>query len=454
MSKDRVGAGLGVDRQRADCEELADRLGWTVVGHHSDNDLSAYSGKPRPGYAALLADLDSGRADAVIVWHTDRLHRRPTELEDYIAVCERRNVTTQTVRAGPLDLATPSGRMIARQLGVVARYEVEHMIERSQRAKSQAAAAGKWLGGRRPFGYEVDGVTVRESEATVVREVADSLLAGLSLRSIAADLTRRGRTSSTGKVWTGKDLRTVMLRARNAGLMEHRGEILGQAEWPPLLSEDTWRGVRALLTDDRRRTTPGNARRWLGGGLYRCGVCGNTLRASTSGSGRNNGGPAYRCEESAHVVRSAKALDEFTSKLVVARLAEPDAASLGERPESDISSVHVERLVVQARMDELVDLHSEGSIDGRGLKRGTQRLASQMADLELRLSAAASGAVLHNVAGPDASARWKTLDISRQRTVLDALMVVTVHPSRKGRPRGWKPGSSYFDYNTIEVTWK
>jgi len=100
-------------------------------------------------------------------------------------------------------------------------------------------------------------------------------------------------------------------------------------------------------------------------------------------------------------VRSAKALDEFTSKLVVARLAEPEAASLGERPESDISSVHVERLVVQARMDELVDLHSEGSIDGRGLKRGTERLTSQMADLELRLSAATSGAVLHNVAGPD-----------------------------------------------------
>jgi site-specific DNA recombinase len=41
MSKDRAGAGLGVDRQRRDCVDLADRLGWHVVGHHSDNDLSA-----------------------------------------------------------------------------------------------------------------------------------------------------------------------------------------------------------------------------------------------------------------------------------------------------------------------------------------------------------------------------------------------------------------------------
>src|SRR3954465_13621526 len=84
MSKDRAGAGLGVDRQRQDCADLADRLGWTIVAHHSDNDLSAYSGKARPGYRALLDDLKAGRADAVLVWHTDRLHRRPVELEQYI----------------------------------------------------------------------------------------------------------------------------------------------------------------------------------------------------------------------------------------------------------------------------------------------------------------------------------------------------------------------------------
>jgi site-specific DNA recombinase len=164
ISKDRAGAGLGVDRQRQDCEELAERLGWTVVDDYSDNDLSAYSGKPRPGYKALLADLEAGRADAVLVWHTDRLHRRPVELEHYIAVCEPRGIVTQTVKAGDLDLATPSGRMVARMLGSAARYEVEHMIERQQAAKLQAANAGRWKGGRRAFGYEADGVTVCEWE--------------------------------------------------------------------------------------------------------------------------------------------------------------------------------------------------------------------------------------------------------------------------------------------------
>ncbi len=57
ISKDREGAGLGIARQAEDCAELADRLGWAIVTTHQDNDLSAYSGKPRPGYRALLADL-------------------------------------------------------------------------------------------------------------------------------------------------------------------------------------------------------------------------------------------------------------------------------------------------------------------------------------------------------------------------------------------------------------
>ena len=52
ISKDREGAGLGVERQRADCQELAGRLRWTVVEVFSDNDISAYSGRTRPGYQA------------------------------------------------------------------------------------------------------------------------------------------------------------------------------------------------------------------------------------------------------------------------------------------------------------------------------------------------------------------------------------------------------------------
>src|SRR3954471_12384066 len=106
MSEDREGGGLGVDRQREDCEELAAALGLNVIRIYADNDLSAYSGKPRPEYQQMLDDIRAGTYGNVLAWHTDRLPRRPLELEEYIDVCEPRQIVTRTVKAGALDLTT------------------------------------------------------------------------------------------------------------------------------------------------------------------------------------------------------------------------------------------------------------------------------------------------------------------------------------------------------------
>jgi site-specific DNA recombinase len=101
ISQDRTGAGLGVDRQREDCEALAERNGWDVVEVYVDNDVSAFSGKKRPDYRRCSPTSTRARATVVIAWHTDRLHRSPTELEEYIDLSERRGVSTHTVQAGP-----------------------------------------------------------------------------------------------------------------------------------------------------------------------------------------------------------------------------------------------------------------------------------------------------------------------------------------------------------------
>ncbi|MGH3872868.1 MAG: recombinase family protein [Pseudonocardiaceae bacterium] len=149
-------------------------LGWIVAEVFSDNDLSAYSGTLRSRYRAMLDAIRAGRINAVLAWHTDRLHRSPIELEDYISACnDGRDVLTHTATAGPLDLSSPSGRM----LGTLARYESEHRGEWVA-AALQRARAGRRSGGPRPFGYEDDGVTVREPEAAAVRDAVESVLAG------------------------------------------------------------------------------------------------------------------------------------------------------------------------------------------------------------------------------------------------------------------------------------
>lgn len=470
ISKDRVGAGLGVGTQEADCRALSASLGATVVAVFTDNDLSAYSGKPRPGYRDLLACIANGGTDAVIVWHTDRLHRSPAELEHYITLCETTAVRTITVKAGDLDLSSPSGLMMARTLGNFARYEVDHAIERMQRAKQRSAEAGKWKGGRRPFGYGFDTGetvtsngktrrafrdpnTINEPEAELVRRGADMVLAGQSIRAVARDWNLTTVLTTTGKPWSMHAPRRVLLRPRNAGLMEHRGEVIGEAEWPAIVEPEKWRAVVRILGDPSRRTNTANvAARWLGSGLYLCGVCGERVRADRARGDIST----YRCH-GAHVTRVQAPVDEYVRGVIVERLRQPDLADLLRvpTPTIDVRALEARSVELSERKNQLAGIFVEGGIDAEQLTAGTKIITAELEDVRDRLREVYSGSALDGIGdSPDPGAAFLDADLERQRLVLDALMTVTLLPSGRGRPKGWKPGESYFRPETVHIEWK
>src|SRR3954452_4446875 len=93
ISKDAAGDGLGVRRQQHDCREYCERLSWEIAATFVDNDLSAYSGRRRRGYEEMLDAVEAGDVDGIVVWHPDRLHRSPTELEGFIDLVERTGIT-------------------------------------------------------------------------------------------------------------------------------------------------------------------------------------------------------------------------------------------------------------------------------------------------------------------------------------------------------------------------
>src|SRR5688572_8968029 len=189
ISEDRDGDALGVSRQVADCHELAAARGWDITERYVDDDISAYSGKPRPEYRRMLADITGGQVDAVVVWHLDRLHRQPRELEQFFDICDRAGGVALATVSGDVDLATHDGRFHARIMGAVAAKSSDDMSRRLRRKAQELARNGRPSGGgSRPFGFEPDRVTVRESEAQIIRELADRLLAGETLRALATDL--------------------------------------------------------------------------------------------------------------------------------------------------------------------------------------------------------------------------------------------------------------------------
>jgi DNA invertase Pin-like site-specific DNA recombinase len=233
----------------------------------------------------MLADIAGGSIDAVACWHVDRLTRSPRELEDVIDLADRHGVELATV-TGEIDLATPTGRMIARMLGAAARHEAEHKAERQKRQRRQNAEDGKVSGGgMRPFGYADDRVTIIDDEAEVIREAARRLLAGESQSSICRDLAARGIRTPNDGTWIPTTLRRLMASARISGRREHSprsssettrpllGEIVADAIWPGIISVQDSDKIRALLSDpDRaRKYSTATGRSYLLSGILRCG---------------------------------------------------------------------------------------------------------------------------------------------------------------------------------------
>lgn len=455
ISRDREGSGLGTERQQRECRELADRLGLTVDHVYVDDDVSAYSGKPRPRYRALLDEVTAGRVGTVLVWHTDRLHRAPAELETWIAAAEPHGVVVRPVRAGELDLATAAGRLTARIVGSVARHESELKGERIRAQKRQARDAGRWLGGRRPFGYAADGRTLIAAEADLIATGTAALLAGGSLRGVVRMWAAAGVPTSTGRGWTHRSASAVLGRWRNAGQHEPAdGEGLGgPAEWPACRTVDgaevtaeQVRAVRDLLADNAAAhagvNTVGNRARWLLSGIALC-PCGAPLRCVTSTAR----GRVLRCTVygPGHVSRVAEPVEALVNAVMVRRLARGDVAELlaPEEVGPDQEAARGRRRAARRRLDEIAAMLGDGDLTAAQARTATARARARLDEADAVLAGAARTSPLARVVDP---AGWwvdPATDLDDRRAVLRALLRVTV--LRQG------PGRRPFDPSTVVI---
>jgi DNA invertase Pin-like site-specific DNA recombinase len=448
-----------------------------------ENDTSAFKRKKitlpdgrrelrtvRPGFRQALAMLADGRADGLIAYDLDRAVRDPRDLEDLIDVVESKfpRIPVESV-TGSLRLANDADVTMARVMVAVANKASRDTARRVSRARQRQAEEGQWGGGKRPFGFEPDGVTVNPAEATEIRRAADAILAGVSLRQVTASLRERKVPTVTGAKWSTVTVRDMLLRPRNAALMVHRpnggrgpradrlytdADITGKAPWDEIIPEASWRGVRAILTDPSRRIGPGNTPRWLGSRLYRCGVCDDGTSLIVSGSSSNGYRYfRYTCREFGHLARAAVPCDEYVEVNVTDRLGRSDATDLLIPPVGgDMTAADLGREVAALRelLNEQARLHARGAIDGQQLAAGSAELRSRLGTAEGHLSSLEAASPLAGIAGrPDAVEIWHGLDLGRKRAILRAAVIVTLFPVPAGRRRG-----RHFDHDSVDIDWK
>jgi len=449
ISDDRNDERAGVTRQLEDCRAMIDRNGWKNSGEYVDDSVSAYSGVKRPAYERLLADMERGLIDAVVCWHTDRLHRRVVELERYVDVADRNSVATVTVAGGDYDLASASGRAIARTLSVWAQHESEHRGERVRRASRQRALAGKPNGGRRPYGIAPGGTDLEPTEAATIRAAATAILTGQSLRSVVADLNKQGAQTVTGRPWTSTALRDILAAPRLAGKRTYRGEIVGATAHPPIITESEHLALVSLLRDPARLTrTGGSEPKWLGTHLYYC-CCGSRNIKVGGKAGKRM---AYRCHDygdgNRHVTRDARMLDHYVESVIVERLALPDIAEALVPNESgiDVAAVENERRALNVRLDDVARAYADGAVTLAQLTTATRSITDRLDALDAVLAEAVERSPLVGLAGrEDVAELWQHQPIGRKRLVLDTLLTVTLLPVKASR---------VFDPNGVRIEWR
>lgn len=332
ISEDSSGEAAGVERQLHDARELAALRGWSVVDEFHDNDVSALTGRNRPGYEALRARVARGGVDHILVWQTSRLWRNRAERARDIEALASARVGVIAVKGPSLDLSTAYGRGMAGLLGEFDTMESEVKSERVSAAAAQRARDGRPNG---DLGYgwrkSADGsYEVEEAEAAVVREIVERLAARETVRAVTADLNARGVPAPKITTWGKTSVRKLALRESNVSIrVHHRGrrdESRTEGTWPPLVDRKKWEAMREVLTEPSRRTNqsvvrPGARRHLLTWGVGECGVCGGKLRVSLKGNQRwGTKQYLYLCEENGCTGRNQARVDELVRLVVIERL--------------------------------------------------------------------------------------------------------------------------------------
>lgn len=434
VSQDRA-AGRSVVEQEQECRAVCQREGWTVADVLIDNDAGAsrWSRSKRPSYDRLSSILREG--DVLVTWEASRAQR---DLRAYLTLrdlCAERGVLW-CYSGRVFDLTRSDDRFMTLLDIGLAEKEVDQTRERILRNIKANVEAGK-PHGVLPYGYRIErdpetGKSIRRvlhpDQAPVVRRIADAVLDGQSLNSIARQLNSEGILTKTGKRWEGKIIGRIIGKPAYAGLRVHKGKVVSQGTWPAILTEDEHARIVAILTAPDRRQQRGTDPRALLSGIAVCGKCEQpTYRA------RNHGRWVYQCKKGC-VARRIEDADEAVIEYMLTALSDPRVSQrLSETDDSLALEARNEMEAIHARMDEFAReaARVDSTISPRSFATMEAEWHKRLAELEEIATVGMISPQLAKLA-QDPVGVWESMDLEERRAAVQAAVSITLNQVRSG----------------------
>lgn len=304
-----------LDAQRESAESFIasqKSAGWVCLPEQYNDGGFSGGNVERPGLKKLLADIEAGKIDCVIVYKVDRLSRSLMDFARMMETFERYDISFVSVTQ-QFNTTHSMGRLTLNILLSFAQFEREIIGERIRDKIAAQRRKGKWAGGTPVLGYDVDRsgsspkLIVNQSEAIQVRQIYELYLELGSLLPVVDELkaiglpnknwhTRHGKPKG-GKPFDKCSLHALLTNPIYVGKVKHKNDVF-EGEHEPIVDADLFDDVQTQLKANGR-TPVGQVRNKhnaLIRGLLFCKHC-NSAMVHTFTNKRNRRYRYYRCAQ-------------------------------------------------------------------------------------------------------------------------------------------------------------
>jgi DNA invertase Pin-like site-specific DNA recombinase len=241
-----------LDAQREACEAYVASQkpeGWVLVPDRYDDGGFSGGTLERPALRRLLADIEDGRVDVIVVYKIDRLSRSLMDFAKLVEVFDRKGVTFVSVTQS-FNTTTSMGRLTLNILLSFAQFEREVIGERIRDKFAASRKKGMWMGGWAPLGYDIRDrkLVVNETEAAAVRRIFERFAKCRSALAIVRELAAEGFVNKYGKPVDKGMLYKLLHNRVYVGDAVHKGTAY-PGEHDPIVTRTLWEKVQAVLAE-------------------------------------------------------------------------------------------------------------------------------------------------------------------------------------------------------------
>lgn len=244
-----------LDAQREACSAyIASQRseGWVELADQYDDGGFSGGTLERPALRRLMADIEAGRVDVVVVYKIDRLSRALMDFARLVEVFDRHGVTFVSVTQS-FNTTTSMGRLTLNVLLSFAQFEREVIGERIRDKVAASRRRGMWMGGFVPMGYRVENrkLAIHEPEAAIIRMIFERFLRVGSATVLARQLKAENVCSHRGRIIDKGNLYRILRNRVYIGLAVHKG-VAYPGEHAAIVSQSLWDKAQSILRESPR----------------------------------------------------------------------------------------------------------------------------------------------------------------------------------------------------------